>query len=93
MLNSWTSTFNESFFIFIYNEIGDKLDINVKDFCPCCHDVNQLKNKITEILGIKPQFQELSLDGEILKDNSAKISEYGVSKESEIKLIIKMTPH
>ena len=67
------------FLYIIYNEIGDKLDIKVKDFCPCCHDVNQLKNKITEILGIKPQFQELSLDGEILKDNSAKISEYGVS--------------
>ena len=81
-----------SFFHVIYNEIGDKLDISMNEFCPCCCDVNQLKNKITEILGVKPQFQELSIDGNILKDNLAKISDYGVSGGSEIKLIIKMTP-
>ena len=76
-------------FYVIYNEIGDKLDISIYDLCPCCHDVNQLKNKINEILGIKPQFQELNLDGYILKDNKVKLKDYGITSGAEIKLLLK----
>ena len=72
----------------IYNEIGDKLEIT--NLCFCCTSVNLLKEKIYEKLGIRPEFQELSLDRTIFTDNSANLASYGVSDKSKIKLIIKM---
>ena len=70
-----------------YNEDGDK--IRISGFCPCCSDVDYLKRRISEELGIKLEFQELSLNGKIFEDDSKSLESYGVTSGCEIKLKIK----
>ena len=72
----------------IYNEKGDK--IRIDRFCPCCSDVIYLKERIQGILGIKPEFQELSLNGKIFDNNKASLESYGITGGNEVKLTIKM---
>ena len=73
----------------IYNEKGDRFEIS--GFCSCCSDVNYLKKEIQNKLGLKPEFQELSLNGKIFENNTESLSNYGVEDGSEVKLIIKMS--
>ena len=72
----------------IYNEKGDK--IRIDRFCPCCSDVAYLKERIHNILGIKPEFQELSLNGKIFENNKANLESYGISGGENVKLTIKI---
>ena len=71
----------------IYNEDRDKIIID--RFCPCCCDVAYLKGRISEELGIKPECQELSLNGKIFEDDSKSLESCGVTSGCEIKLKIK----
>ncbi len=72
----------------VYN--GDKDKIRIDNFCPCCCDVSYLKNRIYEKLGVKKEFQELSLNGKIFDDDKKSLSFYGVGETREpVKLIIK----
>ena len=73
----------------IYNEKGDKFEIS--GFCPCCCDVNYLKENIQNKIGLKPEFQELSLNGRIFENNTESLRNYGIEDGSEVKLIIKMS--
>ena len=75
-----------SFYV-IYNEIGDRIGID--GLCPCCSDIDSLKEIIQKELGLKPEFQELSLNGKIFKDNSASLESYGITDGSKVKLKIK----
>ena len=72
----------------IYNEKGDKILID--RFCPCCSDVFYLKGRIQNILGIKPENQELSLNGQIFENDRASLKSYGVEGGNHVKLTIKM---
>ena len=68
----------------VCNETGEK--ITISNFCPCCSDVLFLKNRIMEITGIRPECQELSLNGKIFDEDSKSLNSYGVSEECIIKL-------
>ena len=72
-----------------YNEKGYK--IRIDRFCPCCSNVIYLKERIQGILGIRPEFQELSLNGKVFENNRASLESYGVTGGEEIKLTIKMS--
>ena len=69
-----------------YNEDGDK--IRIDGFCPCCSDVAFLKRCISWELGIKPEYQELSLNGKIFEDDK-NLESYGFTLGCKIKLKIK----
>ena len=75
------------FFYVIYNDEGDKIMID--GICPCCSNVDYLKKKIEEQLGINPESQELSLNGKFFEDNSASLASYGIDDRSQVKLTIK----
>ena len=59
-------------------------------FCDCCCDTLYLKEQIQNCLGIEPRFQELRVDGTILKD-SEKLDSYGVYSGKEVELSIKLS--
>ena len=68
----------------VCNETGEK--ITISNFCPCCSDVLFLKNRIMELTGIRPECQELSLNGTIFDENSKSLNSYGVTEECIINL-------
>ena len=70
----------------IYND-GKKLKIS--GYCDCCCDTLFLKEKIEEELGVEVKYQELIVDGKIMKDDE-KLNIHGVfdGKEVLLKIII-----
>jgi len=72
-----------------YNEKGDK--IRIDQICPSSSDVIYLKERIQGVFGIKPEFQELSLNGKVFENNSASLESYGVKGGEGIKLTIKLS--
>ena len=72
-----------------YNEEGDK--IRIDRICPGSSNVIYLKERIQGVLGIRPEFQKLSLNGKVFENNSASLESYGVNGGEEIKLTIKMS--
>ena len=72
----------------IYGE-GKKLKID--GFCDCCANTLYLKENIKEELGIDIKYQELKVDGIVMKDED-NLETYGVQSGKEVELNIKMSP-
>ena len=72
----------------IYGE-GKKLKID--GYCDCCSNTLYLKEEIKKELGIDVKYQELKVDGKIMKDTDS-LNTYGVESGKEVELTIKMNP-
>ena len=72
----------------IYGE-GKKLKID--RFCDCCANTLYLKENIKKELGIDIKYQELKVDGIVMKDEDS-LKTYGVSDGKEVELNIKLSP-
>ena len=72
----------------IYGE-GKKLKID--RFCDCCANTLYLKENIKKELGIDIKYQELKVDGIVMKDED-NLKTYGVKSGKEVELNIKMSP-
>ncbi len=72
----------------IYGE-SKKLEIN--GYCGCCYNTLFLKEQIKKKLGIDVKYQELIVDGKIMKDTDS-LNTYGVVNGKEVELTIKMSP-
>ena len=82
-LHLWVD--NYGYCYIIYDE-GKRLKI--KRYCPCCSNTLYLKERIKEELGIDTKFQQLIVDGKIMKDTDS-LEKSGLSKNGkEIKLNI-----
>ncbi len=54
-------------YCYIVYDNDKKIEIN--RYCDCCCNTFYLKEQIWNILGIEPKFQQLTVDGKILKDS------------------------
>ena len=77
----------KSYCYIIYDE-GKKLKIS--GYCPCCCPTLWLKEKIKRELGIEPKYQQLTIDGKIMKDDD-RLESYGITNGKEIKLSINIS--
>ena len=60
--------------------------MKISGYCPCCCPTLGLKEKIKKELGIEPKYQQLTIDGKIMKDDDS-LESYGITKGKEIKLV------
>ena len=72
----------------IYGE-GKKLKID--RYCDCCCNTLYLKEYIKKELDIDVKYQELKVDGKIMKDTES-LRTYDVANGKEVELTIKMSP-
>ena len=63
--------------------------LEISGYCDCCCDTLYLKKEIERQLGVEIKYQELIVDGKIMKDNLS-LKEYGVSDGKEVLLKISM---
>ena len=63
--------------------------INIDRYCDCCCNTFYLKENIKSVLGIEPQFQQLSVDGRILKDSES-LKSNGINNGKEVQLTINL---
>ncbi len=84
---SWCQCLHNHCYIIYDNNKKLKLD----QICFDCCTTLYLKNQITNELKIDNQFQQLSMNGKIFKDNE-KLETNGVCNGTEIELKIIMTP-
>ena len=66
---------------------GEGKRLKIRDYCPCCSNTLYLKKNIEEELGIDTKFQQLIIDGKIMKDNESLLKS-GVEDGKEITLKI-----
>ena len=64
--------------------------MKISGYCPCCCPTLGLKEKIKKKLGIEPKYQQLTIDGKIMKDDD-RLASYGITKGKEIKLSINIS--
>jgi len=74
-------------YCYIIYDDGKKLEIG--RYCYCCCDALYLKKEIERQLGVEIKYQELIVDGKIMKDNVS-LQEYGVFDGKEVLLKISM---
>ena len=72
----------------IYGE-GKRLKID--GFCDCCANTLYLKENIKKELGIDIKYQELIVDGKVMKDEDS-LKTYGIQRGKEVQLNIKVSP-
>jgi len=60
---------NNNYKLYIIYGKEKKLTISVR--CACCYTTLSLKEKIKEELGIEPNFQKLTFNGKIMKDDES----------------------
>ena len=65
---------------------GNKIELKI---C-LCRKVLLLKEFIEKIIGLKPEFQELSLNGKIFNNDNDELSSLGVEENSIIELKINL---
>ena len=66
---------------------GNKIELKL---C-LCRKVLQLKEAIEKIIGLKPEFQELSLNGQIFNKDNDELSSLGLKENSIIELKIDLS--
>ncbi len=66
---------------------GNKIELKI---C-LCRKVLLLKEFIEKIIGLKPEFQELSLNGKIFNNDNDELSSLGVEENSIIELKINLS--
>ena len=79
---------DEENYCYIIYEEGKTLKIS--GYCPCCCPTLGLKEKIKKELGIEPKYQQLTIDGKIMKDDD-RLESYGITNGKEIKLSINIS--
>ena len=75
-------------YCYIVYDNGKKFEIN--RYCDCCCNTFFLKERIKNKLGIEPQFQQLCVDGKILKDDES-LESNGVNNGKEVQLTINLS--
>ena len=83
----WRQPFKGTYCYIVFDN-NQKLKIG--NFCDICSNTSFLKNQIKNYLGIEPKFQELSVDGKILKDSES-LESNGIKEGREVKLNIKIS--
>ena len=63
--------------------------IEISRYCDCCCNTFYLKQQIRNILGIEPKFQQLTVDGKILKDSES-LRSNGVNNGKTVQLTINL---
>ena len=76
-------------YCYIINGEGRKLKID--GYCDCCYNTLFLKEQIKKELWIDTKYQELKVDGKIMKDTDS-LKSYGVVSGKEVELTIKISP-
>ena len=76
---------------YCYIIYGEGKILKIGGYCDCCSNTLYLKKEIEKELGIDVKYQELKVDGKIMKD-TASLNTYGVVSGKEVELTIKMNP-
>ena len=74
-------------YCYIVYDNGQKLKID--GYCSCCCNTLFLKDQIKKLLNIEQKYQELRVDGKILKDSES-LKSNGIFNGREVELIIKL---
>ena len=63
--------------------------LKIDRYCDCCCNTFFLKLQIKNELGIEPQYQQLTVDGKILKDDES-LQKNGINNGREVQLTVKI---
>ena len=75
---------------YCYIIYGEGESLYVSGYCGCCVNTLYLKEEIEKRLGIDKKYQELIVDGKVMKDEDS-LATYGVERGKEVYLNIKMS--